>query len=372
MGAKRAEQPQVRVAFFLPDLGMGGAERVFLTLSSALARRGYKVELILARKTGDLLAEVDPEVELIDLDAYRSGEPLWRFGMRTVVSLARRLRRYPPDALFSTLTGANLSAIAARALSRRSFRLLIREAAPLANVKFRSRLWLMRLLYPLADRVVVLTEYMSEQICAELRLRADRLAVIANPVDGAKLRQLAQDPRLVKRAQEFRPYAVCVGRLSEPKDQATAIRSIARAVRSRPLSLVLVGDGTLKNELQLLAKKLNIENRIHFVGTQMNPYPWIAQADVFLLSSRWEGYPNALVEAKYLGVPIVATAYDRSICELLDGVANARIVGVGQEDELASAALELMDAPFEKVENGMIGYDSVVDSYERLASESIG
>ena len=343
MRAPKTEQPRSHIAFFLPDLGMGGAERVFLTLSSALAQRGYKVELILARKSGPLLAEVDPDVALIDLQAYRPGDPTWRFGMRTVWRLTHRLRLHPPDALFSTLTGANLSAIAARLLSRRKFRLFIREAATLTNVKSKARLWLMRQLYPLADRVIVLTDFMREQLLANLRLPAENMVVIGNPVDAKKIGRLAQNLELVKRAQEFRPYVVCVGRLSEQKDQATIIKAIARIAILRSLSLVLVGDGPLEKELRRLICDLGIEGRVHFVGWQANPYAWMAQASVFVLSSRWEGYPNVLLEAEALSVPIVATEYDVSVARILSATKRVKLVEVGNDAAMADAIQDFID-----------------------------
>ena len=370
MRAPETEQSRSHIAFFLPDLGMGGAERVFLTLSSALAQRGYKVELILARKSGPLLAEVDSKVVLIDLDAYRPGESSWLFGMRTVLRLALHLCRHPPDALFSTLTGANLSAIAARLLSRRKLRLFIREAATLTNVKSRARLWLMRVLYPLADKVIVLTDFMREQMHERLHLPTDKMVVIGNPVDGERLRRLAQDAELVKRTQEFKPYAVCVGRLSEQKDQATAIKAIARVNASRILNLVLVGDGPLKGALQVLAQDLGVENRVHFIGQQSNPYPWMAQAEVFVLSSRWEGYPNVLLEAVSLGVPVVATDYDASVNDVLGDADNARIVGVGECDNMALGIVLLADVPKTECdghdthlfENTIAAYGSILTS----------
>ena len=370
MRVPETEQPRSHIAFFLPDLEMGGAERVFLTLSSALAQRGHVVELILARKSGPLVAEVDPNVSLVDLGAYRPGEPSWRFGLRTVLRLAWRLRRHTPDALFSTLTGANLSAIAARVLSHRRFRLFIREAATLANVKSRARQWLMWLLYPLADRVIVLTNFMREQLLTKLHLPAEKMVVIGNPVDATKIGRLAQDAELVRRAQEFHPYVVCVGRLSEPKDQATTIKAVARIAALRPLSLVLVGEGPLENKLQRLVCDLGIDDRVHFVGWQANPYPWMAQALVFVMSSRWEGYPNVLLEAEALRVPIVATKYDVSVEEVLTEKERVRIVEVGNDVAMAEAIQALFDETdgrekLVKSDN----LDWVVDAYEACLEE---
>lgn len=369
MSGTKASQRRVRIAFFLSDLEMGGAQRVFLTLSSALAKRGHTVELILAKKTGSLLDEVDPNVALIDLNAYRPGEPLWRFGIRTVLKLAKRLRRYPPDILFSTITGANLSAIIAHMLSKRRCHLVIREAATLANVKSCARLHLMRLFYPLADRVIVLTDFMREQMQQRLRLSSDKMAIIGNPVDAVKLQCLAQRHELAGRTRELQPYAVCVGRLTIQKDHATAIRAIAKIVATQELNLVLVGDGPLKGELQALARKLGVEHRVHFVGRQSNPYPWMAQAEVFVLSSRWEGYPNVLLEALGLGVPVVVTAYDASVNAIIGDAGNAHVVSVGDEEAMAKAILQLADTPrAQRPQFDAQAFENIITAYEQMAS----
>lgn len=338
-------EPRTRVAFFLPDLTMGGAERVFLTLASALARRGYAVELILARKHGALLAEVDPKVTLVNLDTYRPNGTYWVFGLRTAIQLAHYLTKNPPVILFSTLTGANLTAILAHLLTRRRFHLCIREAATLTNVKSRARLCLMRLLYPLANCIIVLTDHMQNELRVKLKLPLEKIMVIGNPVDAEKINYLARESALVSEARQLNPYAICVGRMTGQKDFHTAIMAIYHLNQTSTLNLVLVGDGPMKQELQMLAQQLGIENRVHFVGLQTNPYVWIAEAMVFVLSSRWEGYPNVLLEAQCLGIPIVATQYDDSVKTLLHDPGHDQIVGVGNNKAMASAIQRATDIP---------------------------
>lgn len=366
MSGAKDSQRCARIAFFMSDLEMGGAQRVFLTLSSALAKRGHTVELVLAKKPGPLLAEVDPKVALINLDAHRPGELSWRFGIRTVVKLARHLRQNHPDVLFSTLTGTNLSAIAAHRLAGRRCRLVIREASTLANVQSRMRLRLMRRFYPMADRIIVLTDFMRTQMQQWLRLQPEKITVIGNPADARRIRQLANDPELLALTRQFKPYVVSVARLAHPKDHATAIRALAQIVAKQKLNLVLVGDGPLKGELQALARKLGIEQRVHFVGLQANPYPWMAQAQAYVLSSRWEGYPNVLLEALSLGVPVVVTAYDPSVNAILGDVDNTHVVGVGDESAMASAILRLVDFP-ERQPFDPPAFEDIITAYEQLA-----
>ncbi|MCU7927341.1 MAG: glycosyltransferase [Candidatus Thiodiazotropha sp. (ex Dulcina madagascariensis)] len=354
-----------RIALFLPDLGMGGAERVFVTLSKYLAQMGYQVDLVLAKKDGPLLKEVAPEVNVVDLAVSRSGESGWLFGLRTLFSLRLYLRSFPPDIMLSTLTGANLTVLVARLISLRKFRLVIREAATLANVKSGLRLRLMRFLYPLADKVVVLTEFMKDEMVKSLRLPVEKIAVIGNPVDCERIRLLAADSDAGQIVDKVAPFAVVVGRLVEQKDFFTAIHAVARVNDERPLNLVVIGDGPQKEELLALARTLNINERVYCLGFQPNPYPWINQADVFILSSKWEGYPNVLLEAMSLGRPIISTEYDASIGVILSVYPARlyRIVSVGNGMEMANAILELTGRDDMAENGGINNIRQVVDKY---------
>jgi glycosyltransferase involved in cell wall biosynthesis len=334
------------VTLFLGDLAMGGAERVFVTLSRLLVKRGYKVELILAHKNGPLLDELDPEIRVIDLNARRSDEPSWIFGFRTLFKLARRLRSHPPQVLLTTLTGANLVCLFARLLSARRFRLIIREAVTLDNVKSPARKLLMRLLYPLADRIIVLNEYMKEEMVEYLKISPRRLSVIGNPLDTERIESFAQDTSEQDEINALTPYVLAIGRLSEQKDFLTLIRAWSRLPSLAP-NLVIIGEGEQKEELTNQISGLDMVDQVHLIGLRKNPYPWFKMAQGYVLSSRWEGHPNALLEAIYFGLPVVVTEYDRSIHSLFSSLSKRdfRIVPVGQAGTLADAVRDLiMDA----------------------------
>jgi glycosyltransferase involved in cell wall biosynthesis len=328
---------------FLGDLAMGGAERVFVTLSRLLVERGYRVELILAHKNGPLLEELDPAVRVIDLDAYRDSEPRWIFGFRTVFKLAKYLRNQPPQVLLTTLTGANLACLFAKMLSGRSFRLVIREAVTLDNVRSLTRKLLMRLLYPLADRIIVLTEYMKEEMVNKLGIPSQHLAVIGNPLDTERIECLALDTDEQDETNTLTPYVLAIGRLSEQKDFSTLIRAWGLLPSPAP-NLVIIGEGEQKEKLAKEIRELNLAGEVHLIGFRANPYPWFKMAQGYVLSSRWEGYPNALLEALYFELPVVVTEYDRSIHSLLTSFSKNefRVVPVGQPAMLADAVRELL------------------------------
>ncbi|MFA7608043.1 MAG: glycosyltransferase [Rhodocyclaceae bacterium] len=340
--------PAPLIALFLGNLEMGGAERVFITLAHQFMQRGCRVRLILAHKTGALLTELDPAIEIIDLQAVRSGQPRWLFALRTLFALRRHLRDDPPQALLSTLTGANLIAILARALSGQSFRLVIREAVTLPNVRSWLRLTAMRWLYPRADKVVVLTGPMREQLKDTLNLAASAMVVIGNPLNSERIAQLVVDPTEHQRSKAHVPYWLAIGRLVLQKDFATLIEAAAELNRDGGAPrIVILGDGPLRHDLETQINRLNLKPRIVLAGFTTNPYPWLANASGYVLSSRWEGYPNVLLEALHFNLPIVATRYDDSVAELLESPPNVqhRLVPIGDPVSMANAIRSLASTP---------------------------
>lgn len=345
--------PTPVIALFLGDLEMGGAERVFVTLSHQFVQRGYQVRMILAHKTGPLLNELDPAIEIVDLQAARPEQPAWLFALRTLLALRRHLRDNPPHVLLSTLTGANLMAILARPLSGRAFRLVIREAVTLSNARSRLRLQAMRWLYPHSDKIIVLTGTMKKQLSSVLKLPASQMEVIGNPLSVERITQQLEDQAEQLRSQQHAPFWLAVGRLVAQKDFNTLIEAAALLRdRNTPIRFVILGDGPLRQQLQDRIYQLHLEDWVVLAGFTANPYPWFAKASGYVLTSRWEGYPNALLEALYFNLPIVATHYDDSVSELLENPYRARhrLVPVGNPASLADAIHSLAAAPLRETE----------------------
>ncbi|MFV8825090.1 glycosyltransferase [Thauera sp. WH-2] len=328
------------ITLFIPDLEMGGAERVFVTLARQFLQRGHGVRLILARGTGPLLTELDPRVDVIDL-AAGPPSPAWRFGLRTLWCLARELRRRPPEVMLSTLTGANLVAIAARILCQQSFPLVVREAVTLPHGSIGGRGLAMRLLYSRADRVVALTEPMAAQLERRAGLDPARIAVIPNPVDHERVDSLSmfEDDKAEIRA--WRPYLLAVGRLAPQKGHADLIRALATL--PDPPRCVILGEGPERERLERLVRHSGLEERVHMPGVRDNPYPWYRNAMGFVLPSHWEGYPNTLLEAMHFGLPIVATRYDASVdaIRMSYDLNQFHLVACGEIHSLAMAIDEL-------------------------------
>ena len=359
-----------RVAVFLPSLAGGGAERIALTLLAGLVGRGVPADLVVAGSGGALRAEVPQGVRLVDLGKTRP--------LRAVPALIRYLRRERPSALLSTVLNANVAASIAVRMSGAGIRHVVREASTLSAELARSsplnRL-LMRViarrLYPRADAVVAVSAGVADDLERTLGLDRRAIQVIHNPVLSESLLKRARQHRARAWSGEgILPVIVGAGRLSREKDFGTLIEAFARVRQSIPSRLVILGEGEERNALQDLARRHGLENDISMPGFVTDPYPIYAGSTVFVLPSRWEGSPGALVEALACGAPVVATDCPSGPREILADGAYGQLVPVGDAEAMATAILDVLSGAF-VAQNparhlALFDADKNVDSYLEL------
>jgi len=277
------------LALFLPSLEGGGAEHVMIDLAHGFIERGFQVDLVLASAQGAFLTQVPTGVKVIDLKARRT--------LTALLPLVRYLRRVRPTALLATLDHANLIALIAKTLAGTRTRTVIREANIPSRETTRSRkerllLRLMRYLYPRADALIAVSQGVADDLVTTLGLDPLRVQVIYNPVVTDQLLQQASEPLI-------HPWFV--------KGQP-------------PVILALPG----------------------FVD---NPFPFMARAAVFALSSAWEGLPNVLIQAMALGTPVVSTDCPSGPREILKGGEYGKLVAVGDDRALAEAIQRVLELP---------------------------
>ncbi|MCU0633442.1 MAG: glycosyltransferase [Gemmatimonadaceae bacterium] len=333
-----------RVALFLPDLGGGGAEQQLLTLAGELARDGLAVDLVVGAARGALCDRVPTGVTLHVLGAARI--------LAAVRPLARFLRAQRPAALLATLEHANVVAVVAAALAGGRTRVVLREAnvAPPEGATPRPR-WLslaMRVAYPLADAIVAVSEAVGDAVARDTGVPRRAVHVIYNPVlddgFGERLRAPVTDPWLLEAARST-PVVLGVGRLAPQKDFATLVTAVAEVAAERPVRLVLMGEGEERAALEALASALGVRDHVRLAGFVPNPLPAMRDADVFVLPSRWEGLPGALVQAVAAGARVIATDCPGGSAEVLDHGAWGTLVPVGDAAAMACAIAAALQAP---------------------------
>lgn len=338
-----------RILLVLPSLERGGGERVLLQLARSFLAAGREVHVVALLGGGPLRSDLPDTValhELVDAGHAAKGFALAGLALPKLASLMRAVK---PDAVLSTMSGTNLLTVLACTLTHLRARLVLREAASLVNAKSILKRQAMRWLYRRADALIAVSTGVAGDL-RSLGFAEDRIHVIHNPVDASRLRHLADvGPSMVR--QDKSPYVVSIGRLVEQKDQQTLLRAYSMSSLRESHHLVIVGEGKQRVVLERLALDLGIADRLILMGALDNPYRVLAEASLHALSSRWEGYPNVLLEALALGVPVVSTDCPFGPREMLDSGRYGRLVPMDDPVALAHAMEEELVRPSIDVEN---------------------
>jgi glycosyltransferase involved in cell wall biosynthesis len=332
------------IALILPDLVAGGAQRVMLMLAREFVARGHRVDLVLLQAEGQLQSSVPQGVRLVDLRSRTRLLGSRGFAVRAIVRLANWLRKERPDAVLSSVTGTNIATVLAWKLVGARPRLVLREVSTLRNVRSRSRLWAMRLLYPRADAVVALSRAMAAELVQVIGVPEKHLFCIPNPVDREALieqSKAAVDHPWLENKQA--PVIISVGRLIEAKDYPTLLRALALIVRETPVKLLILGEGPERAHIAALVKELGLQDSVDLIGFDSNPWRWMVRADLYVLSSLWEGHPNTLLEALALGCRALVTSYDDSVREMGEHLKFA-VVTPGDPVAMGQAIRELLES----------------------------
>lgn len=326
-----------RLAILVPALYGGGAERVMLKLAEGIAVRGYAVDLVLALAEGPYLTEVPESVRLVDLQAGRV--------LTSLPALVRYLRREQPAALLSVLH-ANIVALWARRLANVPMQVVVSQRNTLSyeaqhyasDLRMRLTPQLIRRFYPWADGIVAVSKGVADDLAQVAGIPRRCIRVIYNPIVTPELRAKAQAPLEHPWFGPGEPPVIlAVGRLTAQKDFPTLIRAFARVRQARPVRLLILGEGEDRPALEALVEQLGVKSDVSLPGFVANPYPYMAQAGLFVLSSQWEGLPGVLIEALYCGAPLVATDCPSGPREILADGRFGQLVPVGDVDALTQA-----------------------------------
>lgn len=327
----------MKVLFAIPALDKGGPDRVFFELLRALDRARFSPVLVTSEPAGHYLSRLPGDVERHHLG--REAGIATRYPMLPLARLVRRLR---PAVVIATLR-MGLTAGLARPLFPRATRLIVRPANHLsqnhgelirgAPLKHRISYALSRLALTRADHLICQGEDLAGDL-ARLGI-ATPMTVIGNPIDVDEVARLAAAPGCATLPGS--PALLAVGRLSRQKGFDLLLPAFARLLATAPAAhLTIAGTGSDEAALRALARTLGIADRVALRGFVENPYPLMRAADLYVLSSRYEGFPNVALEALACGTPVVAAACPGVAGLILPGV-NGWLAPVGDVGGLADA-----------------------------------
>ena len=340
----------MKIAIFIDDFSATGVVVNSIAIARRLHDQGCAVRLVASQAEGALLDTVPDGVTVVGLLPAGNTKASRRGRLRrSIPEFRKQLKAFAPDVLFSAGNHGHLASVmASRGLSR--CRTVVRISNDLDHmidgkpVRPFSRWWRVlkfRTVAAFADRLVFVSPHLlrSEAVLGKGAIR--KAVVIPNGVDAEAVRKRAAEPvshRWLSDVGEH-PLVLAVGRLAPQKNFDNLLRAIAIARRSRPVRLLLIGSGPLKQALQKHAAALGIGEAVEFMAPVSNPIPFIAGASVLALPSWWEGSSNVLLEALACGTPIVASRTAGSAEDVLDSGRHGLLVDPGDPEAMAAALL---------------------------------
>jgi glycosyltransferase involved in cell wall biosynthesis len=299
-----------KICFVLPSLNGGGAERAAVHIINSLDGRRWQRAMYLFERTGPYLEELSPAIEL------SSGEGGSRF--QRWQALRKYIANTRPDVVvsflsyFSVLTAVKASGVPAR--------VVFNQQTPMtAFLTDRDYPWrhtwhkrvfriVTRLGYAAADLIVTTSRGVSEDLVTAFGVAADHIQIVPNPVDLETVRTNATAPLDAGfQAQWVGPTVVAAGRLADAKNYPLLIDAFAIVRATVDAHLFILGQGDRESAIRARIVTHKLEDAVTLCGFQQNPWKFVAKADVFALTSHYEGFGNVLIEAMACGVPVVAT-----------------------------------------------------------------
>jgi glycosyltransferase involved in cell wall biosynthesis len=333
----------------------GGSERQTLNLLRGLDRSIVDPNLYLLYREGPLLEEVPRDVKVTDFWSTHHRPTLnlpGRILKMQVRHLSQTIREQQAQVVYDRLFHMAMIAGPA-ALQSGIGRVATIVSPPTHDLMLTERrfVWLKRLAlarsYRSADRLIAVSQGTAEDAARFYKIDIAKFEVIQNPIDIDRVDRLKQEPWDGDLMRSDRRKILSIGRLSEEKGHSTLLEAVAQLVRTTelPIELHLIGDGPLRNALEQQAVFLGIREHVVFHGQVANPFPLLRRAELFVLPSRYEGLPNALLEAMACEVPTLVSDCPGGIQDATDRGRLSRLVPIGQSNAMSRAIRDRFQSP---------------------------
>lgn len=328
---------KISILFILPDLETGGAERIVTTIANNLPRERFEPKILLLRKEGGYLEFLKDDVEIIDIKT-----PRIRHSLKPII---KEIRKRKPDIVFSGFGEVN----AYLALFIKFFpkiKFIARETNVVSKHVNRKEIRFFYKFYNNYNKIICQSDDMQNDLIENFKIKEEKLIKINNPVDFEFINEklaISEKPESFK--NDFK-NVVAIGNLSSRKGFDNLLKVFSH-LKNEKILLHILGDGRDKELLHQMKNDLNLENLI-FHGQQKNPYQFLKFADLFILSSRYEGFPNVLLEAGACGIYSLTNNCPGGITEIIQEKINGEISDIENHEKFAEKLRSILKENHEK------------------------
>jgi len=341
-------QKKIKILFFNGSLIGGGAERVSVQILNHLDRLKYTLCLALFKKEGPYLSSLNKDVAVYELSGCRTGFKKIFYSRKPIRNLIRAIK---PDLIVAHVMTTNIIVMLAVITLKNRPPIIICEHnntyLTLQNVNsfFRATFlkFCVRICYRWASKIIAVSEGIKQSLVNNFGIDKDNIAVIHNPID---IKEIIDSLHMIKfykmQKDKSKKHIVAMGRLTKQKAFSDLITAFGNVLNDIPARLTILGEGELRPELEKQISEANLEDHVDLPGFINNPWHIIKSADLFILSSHWEGFGNVIVEAMACGTAVIATDCNYGPSEIIEEGKEGLLVPVGDVVSMQKAIIYLL------------------------------
>jgi glycosyltransferase involved in cell wall biosynthesis len=341
-----------RICFFPGTFALGGIGKLFINLIEEYVSRGIAVDVFLTKKEGEFIEQLPQDVRVF----VGSGRAL-----TSVIKFIKYLNNEKPDAVISAREFLNLMNIICCAFAFSKTKAVVslhtnqtaeKEYFPNKRSLYNNLLFVAsaKILYKNTSKIIAVSEGVAEDFSKRMDLKRDKIEVIYNPVYKPYEEVVIPNPMFTDFAKGNKKYIIAVGRFVHQKDFTTLINAFKQVRKRLDVSLIILGDGPLRQELEEQIRILSLNEHVLMFGFVENPLFYIKRASALVVSSKYEGFGNIIVEALGVGTPVVSTDCKSGPREILEDGKYGRLVPVEDPSLLASAIVDTLSYEHDKTQ----------------------
>ncbi|MDW8849262.1 glycosyltransferase [Flavobacterium sp. MMLR14_040] len=357
------------IVFFVSSFNVGGVERAFVNLANSFVENGHKVDFVVSRNIGNLHAELDIRINVIDLNAKKLRHSFF--------SLYKYIKSSSADCLIAGPTYPNIVALVANMLAFNKMKIIVSQHSyqdlEMQKLGLTGKIapFLVQFLYNKSYKVVAVSEGVKDYLISDCKVQEKKIQTIYNAVINNSFFKKSEEeiPEAIANKLLGKRYIIAVGRLEAVKNYSFMLQSFVQLrTQGFDYDLVILGEGADRDMIEKKINELRLNNIIHLFGALANPFPIIKKAKLFIHTSFSEAMPLVYVESLALKVPVV-TITNKGALEILGNIKSKYIVNSHNQEEFTSAIYKMLRLKFleeDFVELKQFHSDEIMKSYLML------